>query len=276
MTLTEQFVDHKGKVNMRLKLTKPLLFFDLETTGVDTQNDRIVELAAVKMWPDGKVEEKCRRFNPLVPIPKEATAVHGISNDDVKNEPPFGKFVGGPQGIAAYFSGCDLGGYNIIHFDIPMLKVELERNGESLDTSGVYVVDAFKIFTHREPSNLAGALRLYCGKGHEGAHAALDDVLATIDVLGGQLERYPDLPDTVDGLDEAMRDPDAVDREGKLKWVEDEMTINFGRHKGRTLRYLADNESQYIRWMIDNKVVGDAVSYLRDALVGHFAKREKS
>ena len=258
---------------MRLALERPLIVFDLETTGTDPRRDRIIEMAAVKLWPDGRREEKTKRFNPQIPIPKEASAVHGIYDKDVAHEPPFGKVARGPRGVAAYFAGCDLAGYNIIHFDIPMLMAELERAGERLDISQVSVVDAFRIFRIREPRDLSGAMRFYCGKEHGEAHEALGDVLATLDVLEAQLNRYRDLPSTPRALDAAVRDPEEVDRRGKLKWVDGEVAVNFGRHKGKTLRYLAREEPDYIRWMIDNSVVDEGIHHLHDALLGHFEKK---
>ena len=251
---------------MQLNLERPLIFFDIESTGVDPKKDRIVELAAIKILPDGRQEEKCRRFNPLIPIPKDATAVHGISDDDVKDLPPFSRYAKGENGIAAYFSGCDLGGFNIISFDIPLLQAELERVGEKLDLAHIAVVDAFRIFTNREPRTLEAALKFYCDREHEGAHSAIWDVKATIDVLSSQLERYEDLPDTPPELDKAMRHPDAVDRLGKLRLVEGEIAVSFGRHRNRTLKELAQNEPNYLRWMIDNAVVPDAEQMIRDAL----------
>jgi DNA polymerase-3 subunit epsilon len=259
---------------MRLELERPLIYFDLETTGTDPQRDRIVELAAVKLWPDGRSEEKCRRFNPQMAIPKEATAIHGITDEDVRDEPPFAKVAKGDQGIAAYFAGCDLAGYNVINFDLPLLMAELERAGERLDISRIAVVDSFRIFISREPRDLTGAVRFYCGREHAGAHSALADVKATIDVLEAQLNRYRDLPVSPLELDAAVRDSEEVDRQGKLKWVDGEIALNFGRHKSRTLKYLAREEPDYIRWMIDNRVVPDAVHHLHDALLGHFAVKD--
>jgi DNA polymerase III subunit epsilon len=259
---------------MRLRLERPLVVFDLETTGLDTATDRIVELAAVKLWPDGRVEEKRRRFNPLVPIPKEATAVHGIRDEDVKDEPPFLKVAHGEKGVAAFFAGCDLAGYNVADFDILILKAELERAGERLDLSDVAVVDAYKIFSTREPRHLTAALKFYCGKEHEEAHSALGDVRATLDVLAAELERYPDLPDTPAAIDKSLRNPEHVDRRGKLRWQDGQIAVAFGRHRGRTLEYLAREEPDYIRWMIDTGVAPDAEKILHDALLGRFSSRE--
>lgn len=259
---------------MPLELKKPIVFFDIESTGLDTQSDRIVELAAVKLFPDGAREEKCKRFNPLIPIPKEATAVHGITDEDVKNEPPFYRVARGEKGIAAFFKNCDLGGFNIVHFDIPLLKKELERADETLDLTDVAVVDVMKIFKKREPRTLDAAVRFYCNREHEGAHAALADVTATVDVLLSQIERYEDLPSTPEGLDMEVRHPESVDRNGKLRWVNGEATVAFGMHKGRTLRYMAAEEPDYIRWMIENNVVEDVSHLLGDALIGRFSTKE--
>lgn len=261
---------------MVLTLSRPLIFFDIESTGLDPMNDRIVELAAIKLHPDGTTEEKCKRFNPLMKIPKEATDVHGITDEDVKDEPPFYKVARGDRGIAAFFKGCDLSGFNIVNFDIPLLKKELERADESLDLSQVHVIDAMSIFKTKEPRNLEAAVKFYCAKEHEEAHSAMGDVRATIAVLMAQLERYDDLPSTPEAIDIALRPPDAVDRQGKLRWLDGEVAVGFGKNKGRTLRYLAREDPNYIRWMIQNSVVEDGEKYLRDALLGRFATRDET
>ena len=141
----------------------------------------------------------------------------------------------------------------------------MERAGERLDVTGVAVIDAFRIFTKREPRNLSGAVRFYLGREHAEAHTAAGDVRATVAVIEAQLNRYPDLPETPPELDGAVRDPEEVDRRGKLRWIDGEVAVNFGRHKGRTLR-----------WMIESRVLEDAVHHLHDALIGHFARKEIS
>ena len=253
---------------MPLELTRPIVFFDIESTGVDPQTDRIVELAAIKIWPDGRREEKSRRFNPLVPIPKEASAIHGIHDEDVKDEPPFYKVAGGEHGVAAFFAHCDLAGYNLISFDIPILMAELARANADLDMAEVAVVDAFRVFTSRERRDLSSALKFYCDKELRDAHSALADIRATVEVLEGQLARYDDLPRTPAGIDTDVRHPEAIDREGKLRWQNGEAALSFGKHKGRTLAYLARNEPDYLRWMIENEVAPDASQILSDALLG--------
>ncbi len=253
---------------MKLTLERPIIIFDVETTGLDTTHDRIIELAALKIFPDGRREEKCKRFNPLIPIPKEASDVHGITDEDVKNEPPFAKVARGEKGIAAFFAGCDLAGFNIVNFDVPILQAELNRAEAKLDLSQVSMVDVYKLYVTKEPRNLETAVAFYCGRPHEDAHSALGDVKATTDVLEAQLERYQDLPSTPSELDQCVRKPEWVDRQGKLRLVDDKITVAFGRNKGRTLEYLAREEPDYIRWMIQNEVVPDAMDVLRDALLG--------
>ncbi len=254
-------------MSMKLTLTRPIIVFDVETTGLDLVHDRIIELAALKIFPDGRQEEKCKRFNPLIPIPKEASDVHGITDDDVKNEPPFAKVARGEKGIAAFFTECDLAGFNIVNFDVPILQAELNRAEAKLDLSKVSMVDAFKLFVTKEPRSLEAAVAFYCRRDHEDAHSALGDVKATAEVLNAQLERYQDLPHTPSELDSFVRKPEWVDRQGKLRLVDDKIAVAFGRNKGRTLEYLAREEPDYIRWMIQNEVVPDAMDILRDALL---------
>jgi DNA polymerase-3 subunit epsilon len=252
---------------MKLHLKRPIVFFDVETTGLDTKEDRIIELAVIKLFPDGQSEEKCRRFNPLMPIPKEATGIHGITDEDVKNEPPFSRSA---RPIAAFFAGCDLAGFNIIKYDVPILQAELMRADAKLDLADISLIDAYEIFITREPRSLEAAVAFYCGRKHQDAHTALGDVRAAADVLAAQLERYPDLAQSPSELDKQLRHPESVDRGGKLRWVDGKVTVAFGRNRGRTIEFLAREEPEYLRWMIDNEVVPDAAHLLRDALIVHF------
>jgi DNA polymerase-3 subunit epsilon len=257
------------------KLDRPLIFFDLETTGLDTNKDRIIELAAVKIspsskkpWMDPSHEKIEMLFNPGIPIPKSATDIHGIDDEDVKDCPPLNAAA-----MWAFFSGCDLAGYNIRRFDVPMLLAELERHGHPLSLDGVRIIDACDIFHKREPRTLEGAMLFYCHKEHDEAHIAMGDVTATMRVLGAQLERYTDLPRETGALHEVFVDKDAVDLAGKLRWVDDHVTINFGKHKGMPLR-LADRN--YLLWMRDAQVIGsDAAHVIEDALKGEFPRRTR-
>ena len=255
---------------MGLTLTRPLIVFELETTGVDPRRDRIIELATIKLRPDVSRETKGHRLNPGIPIPREATHIHGNTDAAVRNAPPFAKVA---HSIHAYFSGCDLAGYNVIHFDIPLLQAELERASHPLDISQASVVDAYRIFRTKEPRTLAGAVRFYCNKEYpeEDYHQAPFDTGAALEVLEAQLNRYPDLPRNPYNLDQYLRDPEYVDRSGKLRWMDGEVAISFGRHSGKTLRQIATTEPDYIEWMLRNQVISDATHHLKDALEGHFA-----
>ncbi|MFN2251768.1 MAG: exonuclease domain-containing protein [Anaerolineae bacterium] len=250
----------------RLTLQRPIIFFDLEATGTDPATDRIVELAAIKIWPDGRREEKCRRFNPTIPIPPGATAVHGITDEDVKDEPEFERVARGDRGIRAFFEGCDLAGFNIIKYDVPLLAAEMERAGETLDLTRVSLVDAFRIFVEHEPRDLAGAVAFYLEREHDGAHGAAADAQAALEVLEAQLARYEDLGATPDSLD--GRNPDFVDVQGKLLWVDGQVTLDFGKHKGARLEQLARDEPSYVDWMLEKGVAPDVAGMLRRALAG--------
>ena len=251
-----------------LKVERPIVFFDLETTGIDTDEDRVVQFAAVKIDPFGEQIQLVTLVNPGRKIPEEATEVHGITDDMVKDEPPFEHIA---DTVCCFFAGCDIGGYNILNFDLPLLINELARCGKSIDLK-VAIVDAMQIFFQREPRDLEGALKFYTGDDHVCAHDALEDVKATMRVLDGQLERYGDLPRTVKGIHEETRDPDAVDLAGKLRWEKGEIVLTFGKYKGRSLRSV---DRSYFSWMINNNVIGpDADIVIRDAMRGQFYNRK--
>ena len=162
---------------MKLTDNVPLIFFDLETTGVNLFVDRIVELSVIKIMPDGSRETKTRLINPEMPIPAEATAVHHISDEDVKDAPTFRQLA---HSLAIYFEGCDLGGYNVGKFDIPMLTREFSRCGIQFSTAGRRIFDAYTIFCQMEPRNLTAAYKFFCGKKLEGAHGAAADTQASL------------------------------------------------------------------------------------------------
>jgi len=254
-----------------MKLEKPLVIFDLETTGIDTEKDRIVQFAARKLTADGLEIGVEILINPGVPIPQGATDVHGITDEDVKDSP---KFHGATHGEIDNFIGdSDLGGFNVMGFDIPMLQAEYQRAGTTFDMTGRRVIDAMEIFHRMEPRNLAGALKLYCGREHTEAHDAMGDVEATIDVLEAQLAHYEDvLPRDVDELSKWCLG-DRVTLDGKLIWVDDEVAIGFGKHKGSTLYYLSDNEHGYLRWMLRQSFSNETLDIVLGALNGRFPSR---
>ena len=175
---------------MNLKLKRPIIFFDLETTGVDTAHDRIVEISMVKIEPDGTKHVKTRRINPEMPIPAEATAVHGISDEDVKDEPTFKQIA---KSLAKFIEGCDFGGFNSNRFDLPMLVEEFMRADVDVDFRKRKFVDVQNIFHKKEQRTLVAAYKFYCDKDLENAHSAEADTLATYEVLEAQIERYGDI-----------------------------------------------------------------------------------
>ncbi len=251
------------------KTDRPIAFFDIESTGTNVRSDRIIDLAIVKLLANGKREEHTFRVNPERPIPAEASAVHGIYDKDVQGCPTFKQIA---PTVAAAFEGCDLGGYNILRFDIPMLCEEFTRAGAPFVVEGRRVVDPQRIFHQREPRDLTAALRFYCGEMHLGAHGALDDVLATIQVLEGQFKKYGDLPQEIEALNEYCnpRDPTWADQSGKLKWVAGELTINFGSKQGVKLRDLAQKDPGYLRWILEKSFPRDTTEIVGNALKGKY------
>jgi DNA polymerase-3 subunit epsilon len=232
-----------------LLLERPLIVFDTETTGTNPRSDRIVEIACVKLHPDGRREVWVRRFNPGIRIPPASTAIHGISDADVASEP---RFRDGAAELAAFLAGCDLAGYNIAGFDLPVLRAEFLRAGVPFEVSDMRLVDAQRIFFSREPRHLAAAARFYCQCEHEGAHGALADAKMTLRVLEGQLERYTELPRSVAHLHElfcAGIDQD-IDPEGRIRLINGEPTVNFGKNRGRSLRDMSREEPGFLRWIL--------------------------
>ncbi len=256
-----------------LILHRPLVVLDLETTGINPRLDRIVEIAAVKLHPDGRRETWKKRINPQRPIPSGATAVHGISDADVAAAPLFSEVA---FDLLRFLGECDVAGFGILKFDVPMLVEEFKRANLVWDPSGVKMIDAQRIYHMREPRNLAAALKYYHGREHVGAHGAEADVLATIDVLEGQLEKYPDLAREVADLDrycQPGQGVDAVDAGGKLKWVGAELALGFGQKSGVTLRELAATDAGYLRWILNKDFSPEVKAHVRNALEGKFPKR---
>jgi DNA polymerase-3 subunit epsilon len=254
---------------LKLKLDRPLAVFDIEATGVNPRTDRIVELALVRLMPNKSRTTHAFRVNPGIPIPPEATAIHGISDADVAACPPFVTLA---EEILKLFEGCDLGGYNVARFDIPLLEEEFLRVGMKFAMNDRRILDAQRIFHKREPRDLTAALAFYCGEMHLDAHGAEADVDATIRVLEGQFSRYSDLPRDMDKLDEYCnpRDPTWVDRTGKLRWHNKEIVLNFGRKKDVPLKELIENDPGFVKWMLKNDFPRDVQDILRNAMTGQW------
>jgi DNA polymerase-3 subunit epsilon len=257
-----------------LKLERPLVVFDLETTGVDPNTDRIVEISVLRVAPDGTRESRTRRINPGRPIPAGATAVHGIRDQDVRDEPSFRQIA---RGLLDFMADADLAGFNISRFDLPLLDREFRNCGLDLQVSKRRVVDAMTIYHRKERRDLSAAVSFYLGRSHEGAHAAEADVIATIEVLDAQLAMYPDLPRTVDELDSWGRDgrPPAVDGAGKFVWRDGEAVFDFGKHQGRTLRAVAEEDAGYLAWILKSDFPDDARELVAEALRGIYPRADE-
>ena len=259
---------------MELVLERPLVFFDIESTGTNPYRDRIVEIAVIKVMPDGSRQEVVRRINPTIPIPDGASAVHGIYDADVADCPTFDVIA---HNLYNYLEGCDLAGYNIVKFDVPMLQEEFKRCNLELNMRDRKLVDVFNIFCRLYPRNLSAAYKFFCGGDLEDAHSALADTDATVAVLLGQLAKHPELPREMAGLAEfsAARDADFVDSEGRLKFSGEEVVINFGKNSGRRLRELAEEDPGFLRWMLRSDFSDEVKEIIKNALTGEFLVRKK-
>ena len=242
---------------MNLKLKRPIIFFDLETTGVDTARDRIVEISMVKVSVDGQKQVKTRRINPEMPIPAEATAVHGITDEDVKNEPTFKQIA---KSLAQFIEGCDFGGFNSNRFDLPVLVEEFMRAGVDVDFKRRKYVDVQNIFHKKEQRTLVAAYKFYCDKDLENAHSAEADTLATYEVLEAQIERYGDIGDTIEELAAFSTHNETVDFAGRIALNDKgEEVFTFGKYKGRSVAEIFDKEPSYYSWLIN----GDFPQYTK-------------
>jgi DNA polymerase-3 subunit epsilon len=250
-------------------LERPLAIIDLEATGTAPHRDRIVEISVLKILPDGKKLLRHRRLNPGMPIPPEATEIHGIRNEDVASEPEFRSVA---ASLAELLQDCDLAGFGIVQFDLPMLRTEFDRSGVEFPIEGRRILDCKAIYHAMEPRDLSAAHRYYCGEPFEAAHSAEADTLATYRVLVAQLQRYPELPHSLDDLHKLSnpRQADFVDSEGKLIWRNNEVHFNFGKHKGTPLREVCVIDTEYVRWLIAKDFRADLKSVLAAALEGRF------
>jgi DNA polymerase III subunit epsilon len=232
---------------MNLKLSRPLAFIDLETTGVNTASDRVVEIAIVKIMTDGAKLQKRKLVNPEMPIPPDASAVHGITNQMVENAPTFKQVA---NEIKQFLDHCDLGGYNSNKFDVPMLVEEFLRVGVEFKVDGRKLLDVQKVFFAMEPRTLSAAYKFYCGKTLEGAHSAEADALATWEVLQGQVDRYAELGNTLDSIVAFVGEDEVVDYARRMVVVDGKIVFNFGKHKGKPVEQVLTQERSYYDWMM--------------------------
>lgn len=249
----------------RLNLLRPIVFFDLETTGLDILKDRIVEIALLKVHPDGTEESFHSLVNPEMPIPPESTAVHGISNEDVADKPNF--FEIGKR-VVHFIENCDLGGYNCHKFDVPLLAEELQRVGIPVDFSHRKVIDVQVIYYKREPRTLSAAYQYYVGRSLEGAHSADIDTQATYEVLKGQLEMYSDLPNDVVSLSQYTKHVDTVDLGGRLVYDANGIAcFNFGKYKGQPVIEILKKDQGYFGWIMNGDFPRDTKMHVQRLMI---------
>jgi len=261
-----------------IHLKRDLVSIDIESTGVDPKTDRIVELAFVVLRPGDCMTDstdwiwKCRRLNPGIPIPKVASNIHGITDDDVASQPTFAQIA---KSLHRALIDCDITGYNARRFDVPLLSAEFARCDLVWPAADQVIVDAFEIFRRKEPLTLERALKFYRGKElGDAAHSAYADALAALEVLIGQSSAYapPTLDHwTLDGLNELARDPDWIDETGKAKWIGDVPVINFGKWSGRPFEQV---DPTYFEWVVKQDFPDDFKQLCRSAMRGQFPTKE--
>ena len=231
----------------QLQLKRPIVFFDLETTGTDPAKDRIIELALVKILPNGTREKYVKRVNPGMPIPTSSSDIHGITDEDVKDAPLF-KLIA--HEVYEWMKGCDMGGYNSAKFDLPLLAEEFLRVGIDVDFTDRAMIDVQQIFFKMESRSLTAAYSFYCNKPLENAHSAEADILATIEVLEAQLDRYEELSKDVKTLNDFTTQDQYVDFARRVVLKDGEPVFNFGKNKGRKVEEVFTTEPQYYDWMM--------------------------
>ena len=244
---------------MSLRLNRPLIFFDLETTGTDIANDRIVEISLLKLFPDNREGLETFRINPGIPIPAEATAVHGISDEDVKDKPSFSALS---EILLGILSNSDLCGYNLLKFDFPLLRMEFSRNNIPFDTLGVKLIDPMRIFMKNEPRDLTAALQFYCSETLEDAHSAEADTIATKKILLAQIQKYDDVPNSVSELSAYSIEGQKrnADITGKLIYNDaDDIVYAFGKNKGKKII----DDPDYAKWVLNSDFPEDTKVIIR-------------
>ncbi len=234
---------------MELNLKRPLIIFDLESTGLNIIHDRIVEISYLKIFPDGREEAVTMRINPEMPIPKESTAIHHITDGDVADSPTFKDVA---EQLAATFADCDVAGYNSNNFDIPLLDEEWRRAGVDFDWSARRFIDVQTIFHKMEKRDLAAASRFYCGREMENHHSAEADTRTTYDVLRAQLDRYPSLVNDVDALSKFSTFARLADLVGRVIYnSKGQEVVNFGKYKGKLLEDVLQTDTHYYGWVLN-------------------------
>jgi len=254
----------------KMKLSRPLVVFDLETTGTWVEKDRIVEIGMIKMMPDGTKKDYLKRVNPLMPIPPNVTRIINITDDDVKSAPPFKDIA---KEALDFIAGCDLGGFNILRFDLPILEREFYDAGINFDWRNRDIYDAQKIYNIHEKRDLMAAYLLYCNKELKGAHSALNDADAAAEILSSQVERYGAVEKGIESLKDFdyERSSDYFDKERKFCWWNGELYPTFGRYaKKKHIRGIAKEDRAYLEWILSKDFGEDIKTMVKKALNADF------
>jgi DNA polymerase-3 subunit epsilon len=233
---------------MEINLNRPLCFFDLETTGVNIVKDRIVEISIIKILPNNQEESKTWLINPEIKIPKVVSAIHGITDEMVKDKPNFKEFS---TEIYEFIKGCDLAGFNSNKFDIPLLAEELLRSEIDFDLSKIKTIDVQNIFHKMEKRTLSAAYKFYCGKAHEDAHSSMSDTRVTYEVFLAQLEKYKELENNIDFLSNFSTMRKSIDLAGFIYESENKKAVfSFGKYKNQEIDYVIENDPGYFSWIL--------------------------
>ncbi|MBI1220963.1 MAG: 3'-5' exonuclease [Bacteroidetes bacterium] len=256
---------------MFIQIHRPLVFFDLETTGINTTNDRIIEIYLIKLMPDGSEDHKRYLINPGIPIPEQASAIHGIYDKDVEGLPGFKDIA---HELSTYLENCDFAGFNSNRFDFPMLVEEFLRHSIDFDIENRKFVDVQRIFHVLEPRNLAAAYRFYCNKELENAHSAEADTMATFEILKAQITKYDQLEPSLDFLHHFSGQSNLVDLAGRIVKNEKGLEVfNFGKHKGKTVAEVFKKEPSYYDWMMKGDFPQQTKNVLTRLRLREFNKR---
>jgi len=259
-------MNKEEKLMKDLKLEKALVIFDLETTGVMVDIDKVLELAYIKIYPDGKKEEKTYKINPGIKIPIESIEVHKITNEDVSDWSYFKDYA---NELLDVFSNCYYGGFNIIGFDLPMLQKEFKEAGLNFEYKTEDIIDSKVIFHTMEKRDLSAAYKFYCDKDHIDAHSAMGDIIATEDILRSQIEKYPDImnKDFMQNM-HSGKDDRYVDSDRRFYWRDGEAHFNFGKHRGKSLQKIASFDSGFLNWMLQADFGPEVKEIINNALNG--------
>ena len=258
---------------MEIKLDRPIVFLDLETTGIDTLSDRIVEFHGVKINPDGTEEVMNTRINPEVTISPEAIAIHGITNEDVIDKLTFKDCA---DRIKDFLFNCDLGGFNIKRFDLEILEAEFKRAEIEFSRDERYIIDVQTIYHKFEPRDLSAAYKKYLGGKFENHHSAEGDVKATIDVFKSQIKVHSELPKSINELHNFCNErtsPNWIDSKGKFIWIGSDASMNFSKYKGKSLKYMVENESGFLDWILKGNFPDDVKKIVSNALNDIFPEK---